>query len=314
MAIAAPSMRCKHEYDKDRLLTDTAIDPFSVLVSLGIPDATSATRITGGWDATIWKVECGEETFALRLFGPAQARSAIREADTMRAVSAAGLTVPQIHAEGEWQDRRAMLLSWCPGRTLMQEMRRRPWAIRRLGFTFGQQQANLNQTRFTRDGAPETAWITWFSEIDNALHERLLALDLKHYRLLHLDYHPLNVMVVRSTISGVLDWTNAMPGDPRADVARTWTILRLMPLNPGRPEPVTEGARRLLAAGWLRGYEKTAGRLQDMDLFKAWGATAMLADLAAKLGQPGVWLEQHDLDAIETRMLGLRHRAGLSGR
>lgn len=193
----------------------------------------------------------------------------------------------------------------------MEEMRRRPWAIRRLGFAFGRQQAMLNHIPFERADTRETDWITRFGPIDEALHERLMSLDLKNNQLLHLDYHPLNVMVVRSKISCVLDWNNAMPGDPRADIARTWSILRLMPLNPGRPEPVTEVARRLLAAGWLRGYEHTAGRMQHVDLFKLWGAAAMLGDLANKIGQPGVWLEQHHLESIQARMVSLRRRAGL---
>src|SRR5438132_39917 len=41
--------------------------------------------------------------------------------------------------------------------------------------------------------------------------------------LLHLDYHLLNVMTDRSRVTGVLDWTNARAGDPRADLARTFT-------------------------------------------------------------------------------------------
>ena len=289
----------------------TELDPITILSALGIFGVTSAVSISGGWDTTIWKIERGADAYALRLFRPGQEKAARREAETMRAASSAGVTVPEIHAQGVWQDRAVMLLSWSAGRTLMDEMRARPWAIRRLGFLFGQHQATLHHTPYSLEEADERAWITRFAAVDDALRDRLLALNLKQDRLLHLDYHPLNVMVSERKISCVLDWTNAMPGDPRADIARTWSILRLLPLNPGRPEPVTEGARRLLAAGWLRGYEKTAGRLQDMDLFKAWGATAMLADLAEKLGQPGVWLEQHDLDAIETRLLRLRRRAGL---
>lgn len=292
-------------------MSDTNIDPFSILFSLGILDASSASRISGGWDTTNWKIERGDDTFALRLFSAQDTGAAVREAETMRTVAASGLAVPDIHAEGSWQERHALLLSWCSGRTLMEEMRRRPWAIRRLGFAFGQQQARLNSIPFQRDDDREHGWMTRFGEIDDALRERLISIDLKRNCLLHLDYHPLNVMVVRSSVSCVLDWSNAMSGDPRADVARTWSILRLLPLNPGRPETVTEIARRLLAAGWLRGYEQAAGRIQHMDLFKVWGATAMLADLTGKLGQPGVWLEQHDLDAIEARMARLRRRARL---
>ena len=38
--------------------------------------------------------------------------------------------------------------------------------------------------------------------------------------ILHLDYNPYNVAVEGDRISGLLDWTNARIGDPRADLAR----------------------------------------------------------------------------------------------
>ncbi len=292
-------------------MSDTGIDPFAILQTLGIHDATSATRVSGGWDTTIWRIERGDHSYALRLLRPGDEHMARREAAAMRAASLAGIPVPVIHTQGTWQHRPVMLLSWCAGRTLMDELRARPWAIRRLGFAFGQRQALLHRTTISIEDVDDSAWITRFSPVDDALRDRLLSSNLQQNRLLHLDYHPLNVMVSDHKIGCVLDWTNAMPGDPRADIARTWSILRLLPLNPGRPEPVTETVRRLLAAGWLRGYERAAGRLADVDIFKAWGATALLADLAPKLGQPGVWLEQHDLDRIEARLTRLRRTAGL---
>lgn len=285
-------------------------DPIAILAKLGINGATSVTSVSGGWETTIWKVELATEAYALRLLRPGEATMAHREAQTMQAASSAGAATPEIHVQGVWQDRPVMLLSWCAGRTLMDEMRARPWAIRRLGHAFGQQQARLNQTPFALDDVEDDGWITRFSSVDDRLRERLRAAALQSGRLLHLDYHPLNVMVSERKISCVLDWTNAMPGDPRADVARTWSILRLMPLTPGRPEPVTEAARRLLAAGWLRGYERVAGPLRDMPLFKIWAGLAMLNDLAPKIGQPGIWLEQRHLDEIETRVNRFRVQAG----
>lgn len=288
----------------------TELDPRTILSALGISGVTSATTISGGWDTTIWKVELGAHAYALRLFRPGREMIAGRETQTMRAAASAGLRVPEIHTQGVWQDRPVMLLSWCTGRTLMDEMRARPWAIRRLGNMFGQQQARMNQIPFAPDDVADDDWITCFSPVDDPLRERLGAISLQTGKLLHLDYHPLNVMISARQISGVLDWTNAMPGDPRADVARTWSILRLMPLNPGRPEPVTEAARRLLAAGWLRGYERIAGRLQNMELFKIWAGVAMLNDLAPKISEPENWLEQRHLDEIESRLNRFRSQAG----
>jgi aminoglycoside phosphotransferase (APT) family kinase protein len=43
--------------------------------------------------------------------------------------------------------------------------------------------------------------------------------------VLHLDYHPLNVLVNGGRISGIIDWVNADSGDRHLDVATTATIL-----------------------------------------------------------------------------------------
>lgn len=194
----------------------------------------------------------------------------------------------------------------------MQEMRRRPWNIRRLGYRFGQRQAEMHRVEYTHPDLDAERWITRFGPVDDDLRSRLLDVQQQSTRLLHLDYHPLNVMVSRREIGCILDWCNSMPGDPRADVARTWSILRLMPLTAGRPEPVTEAARRLLAAGWIRGYEDIAGKLQHMDLFKVWAGVAMVHDLQQYVAQPENWIEQRHVDSIKRRVNELRLRTGFA--
>lgn len=294
-------------------MADSDLNPFAILAALRFEGASSAVRISGGWDTAVWKIQRGDDAFALRLFRIGDAQYAAHETEMMRAASAAEIAVPHIHAEGIWNERPTLVLGWCPGRTLMQAMRLRPWTIRRLGYAFGRQQAALHRATIPHDDAADPAWITHFGPVDDALRDRLLSLDLQHGRLLHLDYHPLNVMVERNRITCILDWTNAILGDPRADVARTWSILRLMPLSAKGTEPTTEVARRLLAAGWLRGYEREAGPLLDMEPFKIWAGMAMIADLAPKIGRPGIWLEQRHLDKIEQRVITLRRQSNLLG-
>ena len=229
----------------------------------------------------------------------------------MRTVAVSGVQVPAIHAEGAWQGRSALLLSWCEGRTLMQEMRRRPWNIRALGYEMGKRQAALNQVHIAPAEGEPHAWITRLGPVDETLRSRLLDVARHTNRLLHLDYHPLNIMVTGRRIGCILDWTNAVPGDPRADFARTWSILRLMPLGPGRPEPVTESARKLLAAGWLRGYQAATAPLQDIDIFKVWAGTSMVNDMQRNVDRPEIWIEQRHVDALQRRVDHLRRQAGL---
>ncbi len=108
--------------------------------------------------------------------------------------------------------------------------------------------------------------------------------------LLHLDYHPANVLVQRGRVSAVLDWANARAGDRRADLARTAAILRFAPVA-GRSSPVTTMTRRAFVAGWRHGYRDMAGRVTGMAPFYAWAATVMRHDLAPRVGRTDLsWL------------------------
>jgi len=98
-------------------------------------------------------------------------------------------------------------------------------------------------------------------------------------RLLHLDYHPLNVLTDGKRITGVIDWSNAHAGDPRADAARTVTILRV---DNGPPSVLKSVGVRFFEHGWRHGYEQLAPLGDEMDAFYAWSGEAMLHNLAPK--------------------------------
>ena len=51
-------------------------------------------------------------------------------------------------------------------------------------------------------------------------------------RLLHLDLHPLNVLLGPSG-PVVIDWPRAAAGDPAADVAATWVVVGGAAIPPG---------------------------------------------------------------------------------
>jgi aminoglycoside phosphotransferase (APT) family kinase protein len=82
-------------------------------------------------------------------------------------------------------------------------------------------------------------------------------------------------------MTAVLDWANARLGDPRADVARSYSILAIDPNWPRRPHITI--FRQILARAWQRGYEQAAGPLGDMALFYAWAGAVMQRDLAPRL-------------------------------
>jgi aminoglycoside phosphotransferase (APT) family kinase protein len=94
-------------------------------------------------------------------------------------------------------------------------------------------------------------------------------------RLLHLDLHPLNILVSAGEVTGVLDWANAAAGDPVLDRARSWAILTLDP---------AAGARQA-HPGWqalTRGWAQAAGLDTIPGWARAWACRFMLTDLARR--------------------------------
>jgi aminoglycoside phosphotransferase (APT) family kinase protein len=247
------------------------------------------TPVAGGWDTQIWRVSAAESTYALRVFRPEQLSICHREAAVMRTLSEAGLPVPRVYAEGVSDDRPALLMSWCPGRTVLAEAQVYPWRLWSLGVALGRMHARIHSLA-----------------VPAALLDVVPAWDLRHEdmavpALLHMDYHPLNVMVDRGQVTGVLDWANVRVGDRRADLARTVTLLRLPPLPPGTPAVVQLVLRPLLEAAWRAGYRQLQrdNPFVGMAPFYAWAGEMMQRDLRPKLGRPGVWLQSRDLARIE---------------
>jgi aminoglycoside phosphotransferase (APT) family kinase protein len=250
---------------------DTGVDNARVL-------RTEATRdmrpVSGGFATSVWRVESGAGTFALRVFAAYQRSVLDRELLAMRAAAAGGVAVPRVHAVGSYDDRPAMLSEWCRGRMLLQVLRSQPWRLLQLGHAFGRLQRRIHQI----PAPPElrSNWIDWQGQCEPRLADRLRQLSVPDDRLLHLDYHPLNVIAEGGRLTAVLDWTNAHGGDPRADLARTVAILRIEPAGP-------KGLKRLpvlaLEAGWRSGYGPFG---PDMAAFYAWAGGSMLNDLASR--------------------------------
>jgi aminoglycoside phosphotransferase (APT) family kinase protein len=257
------------------------LDPHAILAALGIMGTAKATPISGGSDTAIWQIVHDGQRYALRVFRAEQAATCQRELAVMRAAHDGGLPVPAIHAAGSWRDRPALLLSWCAGQPLLHALLRQPRLLWKLGKQFGRMQAAIHAIAPPPSPQlPPGDWIAWAGENETALQTRLRAIAGESAQLLHLDYHPLNVMTDGRHMTAVLDWANARIGDPRADLALSYTILALDPAWPRGLHVLL--FRQVLAQAWRRGYEQAAGRLSDMGLFYAWAGAVMLRDLGAR--------------------------------
>jgi aminoglycoside phosphotransferase (APT) family kinase protein len=76
----------------------------------------------------------------------------------------------------------------------------------------------------------------------------------------HGDFHPQNVLMLGQTVTGVLDWPNAVIADPAYDVAATRIILACAPMEmapmPALKRWAARALRPVLLARHLAGYER----------------------------------------------------------
>ncbi len=287
----------------------SSLDPRAILASLDITDTGQIEPVSGGFDTAIWRVEWRDAFYALRVFRPEQAAISEKEIRVMRLAADNHVPVPKVVRNGTWESRPALLLSWMSGKPFGSYLQSHPQQIRQLGSAFGRMQAAIHRI----PAPPEmdaTSWIEWAGD-EPELKARLLDLPSRKTMLLHLDYHPLNVMADGGQISAVLDWANARAGDPRADFARTYSILRIERYTPAGDSLQLAVARRLLAYFGRSGYQQAGGQLDDMALFYAWAGASMIRDLSPRIGKPGFWLQDHHLDSVRQWRDHWKRKAGI---
>lgn len=240
--------------------------------SLGLPRSATWKQMVARRGKSVWRVDCGDRSFAVRIFRPGEDESTRHEQSVMAVARSAGLPVAAVRATSRLETRPVLLLDWCAGRVLDDELHARPWAARRLGEIFGEQQARLHRAETVQTQTQD--WVDFFGLVDATMRDRLERAQTRS-SLIHLDYYPANLTCEAGAISGILDWTNARVGDARADLARTWTILRLV-FRSGRRHPLRRLAEDMFARGWWRGYVRIAGPQDEMPLFLAWAVSGLL--------------------------------------
>jgi aminoglycoside phosphotransferase (APT) family kinase protein len=149
-------------------------------------------------------------------------RSVVKEARLMEFVREKGYPVPAVHEVSD--DGMQIVMERIDGINMVDALTRRPWTAKGLGRALGQLHRDLHAI-----AAPD-----WVDEAPAGHGDRLL----------HLDLHPLNVMLGPQGCV-VIDWTNACRGDPAIDVALSWAII----------------AAGQVETSWLIG--KVAGRIRS---------------------------------------------------
>jgi len=128
-----------------------------------------------------------------------------------------------------------ILMERVDGVNMMQDACRRPWRLRSHALLLAELLRQLGTVR-----APG-----WLPAAEGCMGTSLL----------HLDLHPLNVLLTGDGPK-VIDWANASRGAPGADVANTWLTMAAAPV-PGIAPRI---GRRLMLGIFLDGIDRDAAR------------------------------------------------------
>jgi len=202
-----------------------------------------------------------------------------REAVAMRAAHSAGLPVPNAYEILDVGGRPGLLMDRIRGIDMLTRLGRRPWTIIGAGRLLGRLHARIHEI-----AAPGA-----LPRLKEFLEEKLRGSDrvspgvrdcalsllsglADGDRLCHLDFNPANVMIVGRELV-VIDWPNAVRGDPLADVAMTMLTLKGGEVPPGTSlvtRILTPIGRAVLRRGYWNGYRNQ--RRIDKQAFERWCA------------------------------------------
>ncbi len=103
-------------------------------------------------------------------------------------------------------------------------------------------------------------------------------------RVLHLDFHPMNVMMSPTRGPVVIDWPNARRGEPLSDIATTYVLL----VAPDMPAPwivrkATQPIRQLLGRSFTKRYRgrELNARIAEMAELKTFDTNMSPSEIAS---------------------------------
>lgn len=252
------------------------------------------TPIAQGRTAEVYRYEPGKILKLYRAGFPAAAIEEEYEAAGL--VSSFGLSVPRMYGKVEFDDRIGIVFDHAEGMTLLKRILSKPWAaaacarlMAELHARMHRQPAKLgrNQQDALRDSITRAPLL---EEGEKDLILKYLETLQPANQLCHGDFHPDNILVGEQ--KWVIDWMNAMSGNPAGDVARTVLLLGHGSMPEGIPafqRRIIQLVRSVLRNSYLKHYLKISGILRaDVERW-------MLPVAAARLTE---WLPEAEKLAI----------------
>ncbi len=155
----------------------------------------------------------------------------------MRYVTERGYPAPRVEALSA--DGCELVMERIVGPTMLEDLQKRPWTYRRHAATLASLHRRLHELT-----AP--AWLAIFPGGGGCL--------------IHLDLHPLNV-ILAPTGPVLIDWTNAARGSAATDVAVTWLLMTAAEIPGSRWLAAVNGImRRLFVRSFLDHFDRAGIR------------------------------------------------------
>jgi aminoglycoside phosphotransferase (APT) family kinase protein len=185
-------------------------------------------RLASGRDSDIFEYGPG-----LILRRSRNGRPMVAEARTMEYVRALGYPVPAVAEISD--DGTDLVMERIEGPILLDAIGRRPWTVREQGTLLADLHRQLHEIP-----APD-----WVGDAPCGHGDRLV----------HLDLHPLNV-ILSSRGPVVIDWPNAAKGPGEVDVVATWVLLASGGIPAGRVKGALMGlGRSMLVKAFLAPFD-----------------------------------------------------------
>lgn len=163
-------------------------------------------------------------------------RSLAAEARVMDYLHRQGYPVPAVDSLSD--DGCDLVMERIDGPSMVEAVGNAPWTVRKQGAVLADLHRRLHEVAVPDFLPPAPVG--------------------KGDRVVHLDLHPLNVIVgTRGPV--VIDWTGASRGDPDADVGLAWVLMAAGEIPGGRVKAKLLGAgRSLLVQSFLAGFDRRA--------------------------------------------------------
>jgi aminoglycoside phosphotransferase (APT) family kinase protein len=159
-----------------------------------------------------------------------------REYEVLHVLESAGVPAPRpifLDSEGEFFGTPAIVLSYLPGRPIFPTTNLGPWleglaegaaaihAVTPERYDLSllkvvDREHMLRHINHRREGRRPEPFI---ERMQKVLLANLDGIELLPFTLIHADYWSGNTVWYRGRLSGVVDWSDARVGDPRADIA-----------------------------------------------------------------------------------------------